>query len=272
MSFEHAEWDFVDGIYLLIFPLAQFACVMGVLYLFRSSTRSASVLKRIVQPKNLVLAGVLISLVLVGIVGIAAPNKSAREIEKRATYKQLLSTGDALLNKGNFKSAQISFDQASNLMPSLWMPYFKKGIVFGSQNKFKQAEQEYKKGLEVYPDHPSLLANYGATLAALGEMNKAEPLLRAAIRQLPNNSSAYNSLAQVYLRQKKLGKARDMLLLAVTVNPNFGVGHANLAMLYAMMNQRDMAKVHLSKALELGLRNSMTENLQKILQNSTQKR
>ena len=271
MSFEHAEWDFVDGIYLLIFPLAQFACVMGVLYLFRSSTRSASVLKRIVQPKNLVLAGVLISLVLVGIVGIAAPNKSAQEIEKRATYKQLLSTGDALLNKGNFKSAQISFDQASNLMPSLWMPYFKKGIVFGSQNKFKQAEQEYKKGLEVYPDHPSLLANYGATLAALGEMNKAEPLLRAAIRQLPNNSSVYNSLAQVYLRQKKLGKARDMLLLAVTVNPNFGVGYANLAMLYAMMNRRDMAKVHLSKALELGLRNSMTENLQKVLQNSTQK-
>ena len=78
MSFEHAEWDFVDGIYLLIFPLAQFACVMGVLYLFRSSTRSASVLKRIVQPKNLVLAGVLISLVLVGIVGIAAPNKSVQ--------------------------------------------------------------------------------------------------------------------------------------------------------------------------------------------------
>ena len=272
MSFEHAEWDFVDGIYLLIFPLAQFACVMGVLYLFRSSTRSASVLKRIVQPKNLVLAGVLISLVLVGIVGIAAPNKSAQEIEKRVTYKQLLSTGDSLLDKGNFKSAQISFDQASNLMPNLWTPYFKKGIVFGSQNKFKQAEQEYKKGLEIYPDHPSLLANYGATLAALGEMNKAEPLLRAAIRQLPNNSSAYNSLAQVYLRQKKLGKARDMLLLAVTVNPNFGVGHANLAMLYAMMNQRDMAKVHLRKALELGLRNSMTENLQKILQNSIQKR
>jgi len=124
----------------------------------------------------------------------------------------------------------------------------------------------------VYPDHPSLLANYGATLAVLGKINKAEPVLRAAIRQLPNNPSTYNSLAQVYLRQKKPEKARDMLLLAVTVNPNFGVGHANLAMLYAMMNQRDMAKVHLRKALELGLRNSMTENLQKILQNSVQKR
>ena len=105
----------------------------------------------------------------------------------------------------------------------------------------------------------------------MGEISKAEPLLRAAIRQLPNKSSTYNSLAQVYLGQKKLGKARDMLLLAVTVNPNFGAGHANLAMLYAMMNQRDMAKVHLRKALELGLRNAMTENLQKILQNSIQK-
>jgi pentatricopeptide repeat protein len=157
-------------------------------------------------------------------------------------------------------------------MPDLWTPYFKNGIVFGSQNKFKQAEQEYRKGLEVYPDHPSLLANYGATLAVLGKINKAEPVLRAAIRQLPNNPRTYNSLAQVYLRQKKPEKARDMLLLAVTVNPNFSTGHANLAMLYAMMNRRNEAKFHLGKAFQLGLRNSMTENLHKILQRPLQKR
>ena len=42
-----------------------------------------------------------------------------------------------------------------------------------------------------------------------------------------------------------------MLLLAVAVNPDFGTGHANLAMLYVMMNQRDNARVHLDKALEL---------------------
>ena len=272
MNFEHAEWDYVDGMYLLMFPLAQFVCVIGVLYFFKNSMQNTPVLKKILQPKNVVIMGVLVSLLLAGVVRIAAPDKSPQEIGKRVTYKQLLSTGDSFLAKGNFESAQISFNQASNLMPGLWMPYFKKGIAFGSQNKFKQAEQEYRKGFEIYPDHPSLLANYGATLAALGEINKAEPLLRAAIRQLPNNYSAYNSLAQVYLRQKKLGKARDMLLLAVTVNPNFGAGHANLAMLYAMINQRDMAKVHLRKALELGLKNSMTENLQKILQNAIQKR
>jgi len=156
-------------------------------------------------------------------------------------------------------------------MPDLWTPYFKNGIVFGRQNKFKQAEQAYRKGLEVYPDNPSLLANYGATLAVLGKIDKAKPVLRAAIRQLPNNPSTYNSLAQVYLRQKKPEKARDMLLLAVTVNPNFATGHANLAMLYAMMNQRNQAKFHFGKAIQLGLRNSVTENLHKILQNPLQK-
>jgi len=96
-------------------------------------------------------------------------------------------------------------------------------------------------------------------------------VLRAAIRQSPNNPSSYNSLAQVYLRQKKPKKARDMLLLAVTVNPKFATGHANLAMLYAMMNQRNQAKFHLGKALQLGLRNSVTENLHKILQSPLKK-
>jgi len=233
--------------------------------------QSASVLKKILQPKNVVVMGVLVNLVLVGVVGISAPDKSAQEIEKRATYKQLLSAGDSFLAKGNFESARVSFSKASDLMPDLWTPYFKNGTVFGSQNKFKQAEQEYRKGLEVYPDHPSLLANYGATLAVLGEINKAEPILRAAIRQLPNNPSTYNSLAQVYLRQKKPKKARDMLLLAVTVNPNFATGHANLAMFYAMIGQLNQAKFYLEKALQLGLRNSVTESLHRILQRPLKK-
>ena len=60
MGFEHAEWDYVDGIYLLMLPLAQFACVIGVLYLFRSSMQNASVLKKILQPKNVVVMGVLV--------------------------------------------------------------------------------------------------------------------------------------------------------------------------------------------------------------------
>ena len=63
-----------------------------------------------------------------------------------------------------------------------------------------------------------------------------------------------------------------MLLLAVIVNPKFAQGHANLAMLYAMMNQSSKAKEHLAKAVQLGLRNSLTESLHKILQNPPQKK
>ena len=58
-----------------------------------------------------------------------------------------------------------------------------------------------------------------------------------------------------------------MLLLAVAVNPNFGVGHGNLAILYAMMGQNDQAKANLKIVVELGVRNPVTENLQRILQN-----
>jgi Flp pilus assembly protein TadD len=62
-----------------------------------------------------------------------------------------------------------------------------------------------------------------------------------------------------------------MLLLAVTVNPNFATGHANLAMFYAMIGQLNQAKFYLEKALQLGLRNSVTENLHRILQSPLKK-
>ena len=121
------------------------------------------------------------------------------------------------------------------------------------------------------PDNPALLANHGATLAVLGRFNEAEQVLRASIRQWPNNPNAYNSLAQVYLGQNKHEQAGNMLLLAVTINPNFGTGHANLALLYVMMSQQDQAKAHLKRDFELGVRSSMTDNLQRVLQNPPQK-
>jgi tetratricopeptide (TPR) repeat protein len=266
MGFEQGPWNFIDGMYLIIFPLAQLFCLAGVLYLFSGSIKSKRIFDIILRPKNVVRAGILTSIVLISIVVITAPDKSAEEIKRRVTYKNHLSTGDLFLAEKKFDAAQISFKKASALIPNLWTPYFKQGIVFGSQNKFEQAEEQYRTALDIYPDHPSLLSNYGATLAILGKTREAEPILRNAIRQRPNNANAYNALAQVFIKQKKYQKAGDMLLLAVAVNPTFGTGHANLAMLYAMMNQREKAKAHLGKALQLGVNNLMTANLQKFLQ------
>jgi Tfp pilus assembly protein PilF len=271
IGFEQGTWNFIDGIYLIIFPVAQLGCLAGVLYLFSGSIKSKHIFDIILLPKNVVRTGIITSIVLVSIVVVAAPDKSAEEIKKRVTYKNLLSAGDSFLAGKNFDAAQISFKQASDLMPDLWTPYFKKGIIFVSQKKYKLAAEEYRKGLEIYPDHPSLLANYGTTLAILGENQKAEHVLKAAIREWPRNYSSYSSLAQVYLDQQRLEKARDMLLLATTVKPSFGRGHANLAALYVMMGNREEARVHLGKALELGVRSSLTENLNKILKNSIQK-
>jgi Tfp pilus assembly protein PilF len=266
IGFEQETWNFIDGIYLLIFPLTQLGCLAGVLYLFSGSIKSKRIFDIIRRPQNVIIAGIITSIVLVCIVAITAPDKSTEEIKRRETYKNLLSTGDSLLAIKNFDAAQISFKQASVLMPNLWTPYFKQGIIFGAQNKFEQAEEQYRIAIAIYPDHPSLLSNYGATLAILGKTREAEPILRNAIRQRPNNANAYNALAQVFMKQEKYQKAGDMLLLAVAVNPNFGTGHANLAMLYAMMNQREKAKAYLEKALELGVNNLTTTNLQKFLQ------
>ena len=132
----------------------------------------AGVIRWILGGWIVIAVGILMSLILVGIVKIATPDKPLGEIEKRVTYKKLLSEGDIFLANGNWNSAQKSFEKASVLMPGLWTPYFKQGIIFGAQNKFEQAEKYYRAGLEIYPDHPSLLANYGATLAVLEKFNE----------------------------------------------------------------------------------------------------
>ena len=76
MGFERGVWNFIDGMYLLIFPLAQLVCVIGILYLLSSSMGYAPVFKNLVRPKNVVTAGILVSLVLAGTVAIVTPDKS----------------------------------------------------------------------------------------------------------------------------------------------------------------------------------------------------
>ncbi|MCH8158077.1 MAG: tetratricopeptide repeat protein, partial [Nitrospinae bacterium] len=267
LGFDNGGWNFTDAMYLVIFPLMQLLCVVGVVWLLGRGVKNSSVTDFLIRPRNVIVGTALASLVLIGIVGVTAPDKAAGEIEKRMMYKTLLADGDSFLAAGSLGAAQGAFEKASALMPKSWVAHFKLGIIWGAQKNFNRAKLHYGLGLSVYPDHPALLANYGATLVVMGEFQEAEPLLRQAVRLWPTNPNSYNSLAQMYLRQNRHEEARRMLLLAVAVSPNFGTGHANLALLYVMMNQPALAKEHLQRALGLGIKNSMTDNLQQVLQN-----
>ena len=47
----------------------------------------------------------------------------------------------------------------------------------------------------------------------------------------------------------------------MAIDPNYGTGHANLALVYTMMKDRDRAVNHLIRAINLGVKGPVMDNL-----------
>ena len=241
--------NFRDLLFTLIFPLAQLIALGLIGWMaFRVFSRGASF-----SPQVLVRSGVAACVLLTALVAWAAPAKTEKEIEERTTYIKYMREGDSFLAKNDMNHARKLYKDAARLMPSLPSPYFKIGSTWNIQGRLDEANRFYARGLELNPAHPVALTNYGSNLVFMGKFAEAEIKLRAAIRAWPSNKNAYDILAQAFVRTNQPEQAVALLKQALAIDPNYGPGHANLAVVYTMLNQRGPARIHLDRAVALGV-------------------
>jgi len=252
-----AETDFRDILFTFIFPLAQLAALgLTGWIIFRFLSRGP-----FFSTKALLKSGIFVSLLLMGIVGWAAPTKTQKEIQARKTYFQYMREGDTLMAKQAMNHARKIYKDAARLMPSLWNPYFKIGATWNVQGRLDEANRFYARGLELNPAHPVALTNLGSNLVFMGKFEDAAGKLEAAIRAWPSNKNAYDALAQALVRMNKPEQAVAMLKQALAIDPNYGPGHANLAVVYTMLNKHEPARIHLNQAAALGVQGQVMDQL-----------
>ncbi len=251
------ETDFRDILFTLIFPLAQLIA-LGLIgwmakWIFSHHTS--------LSPKNCMKAGIFSSLLLVVIVAWAAPTLPEKEIQARETYFKHMREGDSFMAKNEMNHARELYKDAARLQPFLWNPYFKIGSTWNVQGRLDEANRFYAKGLELNPEHPVVLTNFGSNLNFMGNFKEAEIKLRAAIRSWPSNKNAYDALAQSLIRMNQPEEAVTLLKQALAIDPNYGPGHANLAVVYTMLKNHEPGRAHLNRAVELGVQSRGMDQL-----------
>jgi Flp pilus assembly protein TadD len=253
--------DFRDVLFMVIFPLSQGIAILGVGWLvvrFPFKNRIQTILS---SPKILLGMGMFTSLLLIGILLGAAPIKTPEEIQARVDYFKRLQEGDSLLAGRKLEQARLAYQEAAELLPSHWNPYFKLGASWNVQGNLDQANAFYAKGLQLNPTHTVALTNYGNNLNFMGKLEEAESKLKDAIRAWPFNKIAYDALAQVYIKMQKPDQAVAELKRALDINPNYGAGHVNLAVAYTLLNRGEMAVAHLNRAVALGIKGPVIDQL-----------
>jgi tetratricopeptide (TPR) repeat protein len=259
------SWNYLDGMFLLLFPFFQLMSLAFVLFLFHKAFKSTGVILNLLKPQFILAKAVFVSLILMALVAFTAPTMSGSKIQSRLKYLEIAKSGESLFRGRQWDASRIAYIEALQHIPSAWKPYFRIGQYWQRQSNLPEANKFFRMALKFNPNFSPALTILGNNLKRMGNADEAEKMLRAAIRSWPMNKHAYDSLAHVLATLNKRPEAIKMLKNAINIDPNYGVGHANLAMIYLSLNNNKKSLEHLNRALQLGLQGPVIDQIKSIV-------
>ena len=128
----------------------------------------------------------------------AAIDELDRASEDLIAYPHLYKLkGIARFLQGNCTEARLIFDQLEGCFgddPEFLNTY---GVILRREKDLSKAAEMYKRGLDIRPNEPALLSNYGNLLIDLNKFNDAYTVLNKAIKVAPDHKDARQNLVRL---------------------------------------------------------------------------
>lgn len=113
--------------------------------------------------------------------------------------------------QGKLAEAEANYAKSVDVtpMPSTFAGY---GAVFDLKGNHAGAQDAYRRGLAMDPDHPGLRNNMALSLAMTGQYDKAVDILKSVVDKAPDNTEYKGNLALVYALNGQDNAARRSLM------------------------------------------------------------
>jgi Tfp pilus assembly protein PilF len=132
-----------------------------------------------------------------------------------------------------FKEAQAVLDTAIKRFPDEKEVYFLQGALHERQKNYVEAEQAFRKALEIDQNNPSVLNYLGYMLADRGlHLEEALVMIKKAVDADPINGAFLDSLGWVYFKMGRLDLAEQYLKRAIIFAANNATMHDHLGDVY----------------------------------------
>jgi len=143
--------------------------------------------------------------------GMLHGNDSDREV-----YLNLAQVQERGRRYGEAERSAASAEQLSHQLAEKEMAWFMLGAIYERQKKYDQAEEQFRKALQVNPHDAAVLNYYGYMLADRGiRLDEATSLIKRAVAEESTNGAYLDSLGWAYYRQNRLAEAEEYLHKAV---------------------------------------------------------
>jgi tetratricopeptide (TPR) repeat protein len=118
------------------------------------------------------------------------------------------------------------------------------------KGRYREAEELFKKALELNPRSESACVAVGWIYKHYGKYAKAKELFNRALKLNPGSSSAYAELGWLYKEQGKLGEAKELFKKALVLNPNTPSASVGLDRLNEKQDKPIKTKLPLKEVLK----------------------
>lgn len=116
---------------------------------------------------------------------------------------------DLLILNKNFDEALLQINQQIEQSPSIQL-YFKKGLVYNSLQKYREALNSFSEALQLDPGNSEIMSEMADDLSILGNQQDAVEYFKMAINLEPENLTLKAKLGRVYINLKKIKPAYDI--------------------------------------------------------------
>jgi TolB-like protein/tetratricopeptide (TPR) repeat protein len=137
-------------------------------------------------------------------------------------------------------------------------PHATLGSVHRQWWEWSQAENEYKRAIEIDPNYPTAYHWYSLLLKETGRSAEAEPVIKRARELDPMSSVIGINLAELYQEQHKHGESIEVLQKVLELDPSFSAAYEDLAISYVLTGRNTEAIEAIDKALQLSKRSGIT--------------
>ena len=156
-----------------------------------------------------------------------------------------------LYNSKNLVKAEILNKKLISVYPKLAYLYNLLGLILTGQQKFDEAINWYKKGLEIKADYAWIYNNLGSIYQSKGFFTKAENYFKRSIELDSKIAEPHNNLGNLNLFLNKHQQAIACFENALNINAEYFISHYNLGITYKSIGKFKEAKKHFKKTIEI---------------------
>ncbi|HQZ95025.1 MAG TPA: tetratricopeptide repeat protein [Pyrinomonadaceae bacterium] len=150
--------------------------------------------------------------------------------------------------------AKAYAERAISIDRQLADPHTSLGVIYEQSWQWAEAEQEFKRAIELNPNYATAFHWYATFLRNTGRTNEAVPLITRAQEIDPLSSVIHSEVAVIYLVQNNYQAAIETCLKIIELDPAFSNAYQYLGLSYFKVGRNAEALTTLEKAVELSKR------------------